>query len=255
MSAKTRKFDYRESHVNEGRGAAYDGSYREGTALAFYWQHFEKPYLEATFRSLRSRYPGGRYLDFACGTGRILQLGASYFGAAVGVDVSDAMLDKAREKVPQAHIVKADVLNTPVDLGQFDVVTLFRFLLRAGDLREPVLRYLRGVIRDNGTLIVNNHRNAYSLRGLAYRASTTFKPNDSEYELLTDGQVEELLNRCGFAVIERYSFGVVPSSKGRLIIPSSLLLPIERMFQAPRMLGGLAKNRIYICQPLQGMAR
>ena len=250
MSAKTGVFDYRESHVDEGRGAAYDGLYRDGSALALYWQHFEKPYLDAIFSSLRARYPRGRYLDFACGTGRILQLGASYFDDAVGVDVSDSMLVKARHKVPHANIVRADVLSTPVDLGRFNVVTLFRFLLRAGRLREPVLRWLRGAIDDEGTLIVNNHRNAYSVRGLAYKVSTAVKPNGFEDDLLTDAQVEALLDRCGFAIVERFSFGVLPSFRGRLLVPAPLVLPVERVCRRSDVLGSLAKNRIYVCRPL-----
>jgi SAM-dependent methyltransferase len=253
MTAKTEAFDYRESHTNHGRGTVYDGLYREGTALAFYWQHFEKPYLEQVFSALRARHPKGRYLDFACGTGRILQLGASYFADAVGVDVSDEMLVKARHKVPGARIVKADVLKTRTDLGRFDVVTLFRFLLRAGELREPVLRHLRGLIAEGGTLIVNNHRNAFSLRGMAYSLSTKVQPNGFEDDLLTDGQVEALLHRAGFAIVQRYSFGVIPSVKGQLLLPPSLVRGVERMCGGP--LRAVAKNRIYICRPVPASIR
>ncbi len=152
--------------------------------------------------------------------------------------------------MPHARIIRADVLSTPVDVGKFDLVTLFRFLLRAGKLREPVLRWLRGVVKDDGTLIVNNHRNAYSLRGVAYKAATTVKPNGFEGDLLTDRQMEALLDRFyGFEIAERYSFGVVPSFKGRLLLPPSVVLAFERLTRSNRSLSGLAKNRIYVCHP------
>ena len=35
---------------------------------------------------------GGRYLDFACGTGRITAIVAPLVGESVGVDVSESML-------------------------------------------------------------------------------------------------------------------------------------------------------------------
>jgi ubiquinone/menaquinone biosynthesis C-methylase UbiE len=251
VTAKTNTFDYRESHINPGRGAAYDRLYRHGTALDFYWRHFERPYLDALFHGLHRKYPHGRYLDFACGTGRLLELGASRFEACVGIDVSQSMLVKARHKVPQAHIVQADVLTTPVDVGTFDVVTLFRFLLRAGpDLREGVLRWLRGVIKDDGTLIVNNHRNAYSMRGLVYRVASTIRPDGFEHELLTDQQVEALLRRCGFRIVDRFGFGMVPSLRGRLLLPEGVLLPLERRASRSAAFDRVAKNRIYVCRPI-----
>jgi len=249
MRTKAEAFDYRHSHVNEGRGSTYDGLYRPGGALAFYWQHFEQPYLDRVFGRLRRRHPRGRYLDFACGTGRILQLGASHFDDAVGIDVSDAMLVKARHKVPHARILNADVLSSPVDVGTFDVITTFRFLLRAGRLRRPVLRWLRSVINDGGTLIVNNHRNAYSLRGLAYRMSTAIRPNGFEDDLLTERQMESLLDEAGFEVAERFSFGAVPSYRGRMLLPRSLVLPVERAASRVPLLGNVTKNRIYVCHP------
>jgi SAM-dependent methyltransferase len=243
-------YDYRQSHIEEGLGERYDGLYRPGSALAFYWEHFERPFLEARFRELRAAHPGGRYLDFACGTGRILQVGASYFRSALGIDVSEAMLGEARDKVPHARFLRADVLTEPVDVGTFDVITLFRFILRAGpDLREAVLRWLRGVVSDDGTLIVNNHRNASSQRGISYRIQTAVRPNGFEDELLSDAQVAELLGRCGFEIVDRYGFGGVPSLRGRLLVPSRALLPVERWWTEHRT-AAFSKNRIYVCRPV-----
>jgi len=140
--------DYRESHIRTGRGARYDAYYRPGTALAFYWEHFERPFLEEKVAEAVAGPGSRRYLDFACGTGRILQVGAAWIPDATGIDVSEEMLNVARQKVPRARIIRADVLRESVlDVGTFDVVTLFRFLVRAGLLREPILVWLRSVIR------------------------------------------------------------------------------------------------------------
>jgi SAM-dependent methyltransferase len=241
-------FDYRRSHIDPGRGIYYDNLYRPGSALSFYWENFERPYLEQQFRRVRTQHADQRYLDFACGTGRVLEVGARFFPATVGVDVSDEMLKQARAKVPHATILRSDVLSEDVDLGKFDVVTLFRFLLRAGQIREDVLRWLRGAINDDGTLIVNNHRNALSHRGLSYRLQTALWPNGFEEELLTDRQVDELLRRCGFRVVERYGFQGIPSWRNHLLVDRSGLLPLERRWSASR-LARFSKNRIYVCRP------
>jgi len=241
-------FDYRLSHVDPGCGERYDELYRPGSGLAFYWTHFERPYLEAQFARLAAAHPGGRYLDFACGTGRILELGARAFADATGIDVSGSMLAEARAKAPNANLVQADVLDQALDVGRFDVITLFRFVLRAGELRDGVLAWLRRVISDDGTLIVNNHRNALSHRGITYRIQTTLMPNGFEEELLTDRQMQQLLGRAGFEIVERYGFGGLPSWRNRLLLDPKLLLELERRWtRSP--LDRFAKNRIYVCRP------
>jgi SAM-dependent methyltransferase len=247
-------FDYRQSHVNPGKGSRYDALYAPGSALAFYWDHFERPYLEAQFGRGKQAHPDGRYMDFACGTGRILEVGARYFEDVTGIDVSEAMSDLARAKVPSARIVRADVLAEPVDVGTFDVITLFRFLLRAGDLRDEVLCWLRGVIRDDGLLIVNNHRNAYSIRGLVYRIGERIHPDGFGNELLTDRQVETMVRRCGFEVVEEYGFGSVPSFRGKLLAPPRVLMPLERRLAGSGRLAQFAKHRTYVCRPIVGSA-
>lgn len=242
-------FDYRKSHVNPGKGSRYDALYAPGSALAFYWNLFERPYIEAVFARVKEAHPEGRYLDFACGTGRILAVGAVTFRDTTGIDVSEAMSAVARKKVPNAQILQADVLTEPVDVGTFDVVTLFRFLLRAGELRDEILGWLRGVIRDDGTLIVNNHRNAHSVRGMAYRLGHRIRRDGFENDLLTDRQVEAMLRRHGFEVVEEFGFGSVPSFRGHLILPRGMLLAIERRLSGSGWLTKFAKNRIYVCRP------
>lgn len=245
-------FDYRKSHTQPGKGTRYDATYAPGRALAFYWDHFERPYLEAQFARVRQANPGGRYLDFACGTGRILGVGAAFFETPVGIDVSAEMTVVARAKVPNAQIIEADVLTDSIDFGQFDIATLFRFLLRAGSLREDVLGWLRTVVRDGGTLIVNNHRNAHSLRGLIYRIGHRLHPDGFEHELLTDHEVEAMLRRHGFEVTEGFGFGFVPSFRGRLLLPPRWLLTIERRLTRSGRLTRFAKNRVYICVAVSG---
>jgi predicted TPR repeat methyltransferase len=49
-----------------------------------------------------------RVLDVGCGTGTLLEAAVSAGAAAVGVDISSAMVDAARRRVPAATVVTAD---------------------------------------------------------------------------------------------------------------------------------------------------
>jgi len=61
--------------------------------------------------------PARRTLDVACGTGFMTRrLG----GVVTGLDQSDAMLDVAREQVPDATFVQGDALELPFDDGAFE---------------------------------------------------------------------------------------------------------------------------------------
>jgi ubiquinone/menaquinone biosynthesis C-methylase UbiE len=60
----------------------------------------------------------GRIVDIACGTGWLTRL---LRGEVVGVDQSEAMLRLARERVPEAQFIRADVPPLPFPDDSFDV--------------------------------------------------------------------------------------------------------------------------------------
>lgn len=73
----------------------------------------EREQLESWIASL----PPKRTLDVACGTGFMTR---HLRGEITGLDQSDAMLDVAREQVPNATFVQGDALDLPFADGQFD---------------------------------------------------------------------------------------------------------------------------------------
>jgi SAM-dependent methyltransferase len=238
--------DYRTSHLVGDCAARFDGYYRSGTGH-LYWEHFEKPYLERLFARLGKERPG-RYLDFACGTGRILEVGVPHFDEAVGIDVSEVMLAEARRKVPNARLIHADVMVDPPNVGAFQVISLFRFILSAEQhLREGVLGWLRTVIASEGMLVLNNHLNKWSLLALKHRVRNAMRgqwgatPADKDMELL--------LQRCGFRVVERHGIGVLPQWRDRRWFPSATVLHLEELLESSSTLQKYAKERIYLCSP------
>ncbi|HZO62140.1 MAG TPA: class I SAM-dependent methyltransferase, partial [Gaiellaceae bacterium] len=61
--------------------------------------------------------PPKRTFDIACGTGFMTR---HLRGEITGLDQSDAMLEVAREQVPQATFVQGDALDLPFEDGAFE---------------------------------------------------------------------------------------------------------------------------------------
>jgi ubiquinone/menaquinone biosynthesis C-methylase UbiE len=192
--------DYRLSH--QARGSSYDGVLA-AAPFDSYMARLEKQYLQGCVKTLfKDARP--RYLDFACGTGRITQTVAPLCAEAVGVDISDSMLEQARRKCAGVRFVHADLTRSEVDLGHFDLATAFRFFGNAQDeLRETVLHALRERLRPQGVLILNSHRNPHALSSLLQSMTGESDGMDLHYFKL-----RSLLQRHGFHIEEARPIGV-----------------------------------------------
>lgn len=102
----------------------------------------------------------GRVLDAGCGAGRLLgyivQLGAD----VVGVDISAAMVERARKRFPGTDLRVGDLAELgEVVQGPFDVVLISDNLLDVFDdaERRRVLGEVRGLLGPEGLLIFSSH--------------------------------------------------------------------------------------------------
>ncbi len=167
--------DYRESHL--GRGADYDA--------ALHLEPFDN-YMakreDALLRRIAAKYFRGkipRYLDFACGTGRITALMETYAAEAYAVDVSPSMVAIARGKCARTSFHLADITRSNIELPEMDLITAFRFFGNAQqELRSEVLRNLASRLAPRGYLVFNNHRNPSSLLGVLSRMAGDAEPLD-----------------------------------------------------------------------------
>ncbi|EZH81607.1 SAM-dependent methlyltransferase [Ectopseudomonas composti] len=193
------------------------------------WDEFVKPWL---FERLQTARDNGaqRYLDFACGTGRILKVGHNVFGNAQGIDISESMLSYAKQRVPAAHLHCLDVTrddNSANEIGAFDCVTMFRFLRNAEpELRRDVLHWLAKHMNKNALLVVNNHGNTTSMLGFIQKLA--FWLPDDERNLLSRQQTFDLLTEAGFSVESWDGYRILPSLFGRPILGRRLQTWAER---------------------------
>jgi len=97
--------------------AHYDGAWRSQLAAA-----------QARLIACVAPAPGERVLDVACGTGLVTLAAADAVGvggSVLGVDLSDGMIDRARERaadVANARFRRMDAEHLDLADGSFDVV-------------------------------------------------------------------------------------------------------------------------------------
>jgi SAM-dependent methyltransferase len=78
--------------------------------------------------------PGMRVLEVGCGTGVFLRAAADRGAEVHGLDASEALLELARARVPEADLCLGDLESLPYDDDVFDVVAGFNSFFFAIDL-------------------------------------------------------------------------------------------------------------------------
>jgi SAM-dependent methyltransferase len=121
--------------------------------------------------------PGGRLLDLGCGTGRLLVEFARRGCTVVGVDLSEPMLARARDRAAGARVSVTLVRANLVELGcladgTFDCAAcLFSTLgiVRGADARRKVVAHAFRVLRGGGQFVLHVHNRWFSARDPAGR--------------------------------------------------------------------------------------
>ena len=97
--------------------------------------------------------PGDRVLDACCGTGDLAIAAAKAGGNVTGLDFSEPMLARAREKNPDIDWVSGDATRMPFPDESFDAATV-GFGVRNLDDLERGLAELRRVLKPGGRLAI-----------------------------------------------------------------------------------------------------
>ena len=112
--------------------------------------------LDRRWRKLAVRqvvWPGDRVLDTCCGTGDLAVEAERRGGRVVGLDFSEQMLERARNKSGTIEWVRGDALDLPFADGEFDAATV-GFGIRNLDELDRGLRELWRVLREEGKVAV-----------------------------------------------------------------------------------------------------
>ena len=91
------------------------------------------PTYEAALRRV-SLEPGQRVLDIGCGSGVFLRLAADRGAEVFGLDASEALIEIARERVPEADLRTGEMQALPYEDAYFDLVAGFNAFFFAADM-------------------------------------------------------------------------------------------------------------------------
>jgi len=231
--------DYRESHKHPAKGESYHRVFETSAWLRYTWQRERRALIDA----LRVRHRGA-LLDFACGTGRVLGFLGSMFTDAVGVDVSESMLQVARRTCP-FRTINADLTATRIFAARsFDIITAFRFFPNAEPaLRSMVLTSLVDLLANDGALIFNNHQNSNSTLVRAnriLRRTIPWTPMSSE-------EVRKMVLGAGLKIAETYRIGVLPATERRMLCPSFAHDVVDAVAERVALTRDWFQDVIYVC--------
>lgn len=119
------------------------------------------PMRDSVLTPLLDRLRPGRALDAACGTGAVAQQLVDRGHDVVGIDISSAMLARARKAVPEAHFIAGDLTDLPLPDGDVDHVVCCLALTHLDDLR-PFFAETSRVMRPGGHLLILDTRGHFT---------------------------------------------------------------------------------------------
>ena len=234
--------DYRQSHLS--KGSDYDADFQRLPRRMLSWK-----IEQSILRKIVARFLPDRtieYLDFACGTGRILAELENCVTTSTGIDISGSMLEVAKSRTLRSRILQADITRDRVLEGlEFDLITAFRFFPNAqSQLRHEVLGGLACRLKKSGILVFNNHRSTTFSRNRVARVVTRGSRGNSG---MSPEEVHRLVASKGLEIVATYHVGIVPESETRPFWPRWIIQMVEEA--GSRLpLATFARNLIYVCR-------
>ena len=225
--------DYRQWKQSPESARNYESAYTKNNHPSMMLS-LEQVILLPELERLRAAVPQIRYLDFACGTGRVISFLEPQVAHATGIDISEHMLEFAAQKVKTADLLCKDIsIETGPPEAQYDLITAFRFFLNAETpLRLAIAKALRRRMRDrNSRLIINSHNNLLSYKLLAWpiyrlRRALTGKPMPNYFTLR---DAKKLCAEAGLEVVAAHGYAFFSA---RILH----LLSLDQLFKLERAL-------------------
>jgi ubiquinone/menaquinone biosynthesis C-methylase UbiE len=236
---------YRKSHLDKNKAYSYHQQFLKNRYRAMIWSKEKKILYEILKKKIKKN--NNTYLDFACGTGRILVFLSKYFKRSTGIDISKNMLQITKQSVPNSVCLKYGDITKNDILGEncYDLITVFRFFSNAEiSLRKETMKVLVRHLKKDGIIIFNNHKNHSSI---LYTLARVFRRKNSMYTM-KHSEVKSLCEDFGLKIVKTYSIGIFPSFDNLILLPIFLLSPLETVLSKIKFLKFLAFNIIYVCK-------
>jgi len=244
--------DYRQSHLEKGND--YHDLFESNARRSLIW-NFEKRILEQIYFKYFKKKKDLAHLDFACGTGRIINFLSNFFSTSVGVDVSDNMLEVAKKNAgPHSMFLNVDLTSEKhLNDKKFDLITAFRFFPNAQeDLRNATAKTLIGLLKNEGLLVANLHTNYGSIRLRIFRFLRFFSKVKAPDFGVSMNEFEKNFTDNGFEIVEKVGVGIFPETEERIFPIRSLVKFFETFCMKLPVLVPYSENIIYLFKKKSG---
>jgi len=209
--------DYTTSHFDKGED--YHLRFENLPGRKNIWE-LEKKIIEIFLsnKKLNSQ------LDFASGTGRIAKFLENKIQEQSLLDSSKKMLEYSKTilDLNKSTFIHEDFTKSNLN-KKFDLITAFRFFPNAEPfLRKKAMSFIAGHLDDNGILILNNHKNFWSIPFLLGRL--TFRSNGFG---MTHNEVKELVKTNNLKIYTYKSIGLTTNKEKSLLMPWNIISKLE----------------------------
>ncbi|RMH37825.1 MAG: class I SAM-dependent methyltransferase [Nitrospirae bacterium] len=256
---------YLESHKAKDYGAKYDHLYRPGSYERKIWCLESEIIKNKIIKNKKIK----KYLDFACGTGRLISVLESLAQESIGIDVSSSMLEQARKKLTKSTLIEINVLeDDSMDelFEECDLITAFRFFLNAEPkLQTQAIKKLSQYLAQDGILIFNIHGNKYSsyyfyvlihnlIKNAFYKLTNKRPKIFSFKKCLSITDIKKLINdsNANLYIQNIYTYGHIPRMISKFM-PFSVWLAMERKLTMKWHVAG--SHIIIVCVPEKSLYR
>ena len=248
---KGKGMDYRQSHKAPEKGKRYHELFQNKNFTRIVWE-WEQDQLDSIFTERFDQQDKIKYLDFACGTGRIIRFfeNKGNINSAVGVDVSISMIEEAK-KHTKSKIIVADITREKIfPDNNFDFITAFRFFLNAQEsLKQEAMSALAQLLCENGILVFNIHMQEGSLYDIVAKVYNYFKRQKPTYNTVKLADIYKLTEINKLEIKTIYHFGLIPLRYEKNISTLyNVLKYIEGMFSKISFLQPVSRNLIIVCK-------
>jgi 2-polyprenyl-3-methyl-5-hydroxy-6-metoxy-1,4-benzoquinol methylase len=138
--------------------------------------------------------PGGRVLDFGCGTGVLFEAALGKASEVIGVDLvlTAANLWKQRKNLERVKLLSPEEAKTAIEPGSVDVIIAAEVLEHIEEPKET-LDFFRNVLSPKGTLLVS-----LPTENRAYRFGRRLAGFDGHFHVHNAASLDTTIRAHGF---------------------------------------------------------
>ena len=186
--------------------------------------------------------PGQSVLDVGCGVGAFLRLVAERGARPYGIDASEALLEVARSRLPDADLRHGDMEALPFADDTFDLVTGFTSFFLANDI-VAALREAGRVAKPGASIVINvwGPHEANDLEAVKAIIRPYFPPRPADAPAEPDysqpGVLEDIATRAGlepettFDTTWSYVFEDAETVRRAMVAPAGLALLVGEDYE------------------------